>query len=266
MLPLACVVAAFQMVVFTTVAGLIRPGYDPSRNWISQLSLGPGGWLADVNLVLCGLWLLIGAAGLGHGLSHPRPSWTGVGRTAVSQGGLALPVGRAVGLWGGLDRAGRWAAGLIGWCGACLIVLAGVRTDAGIGYPPGVPATHTTVGLVHQLVAVTLGVAGVAAAALLGRATRRPYAGMVVALVMAVTFVAASVLVVLDDAGVWPGNPSGLLERVALFVGLGWIGLVGLEVTVRGGPSGSSASAPADPNEDETAGAATETAPAAGAR
>jgi hypothetical protein len=109
-------------------------------------------------------------------------------------------------------------------------------------------------------------VAGVAAAALLGRAARRPYAGMVVALVMAVTFVAASVLVVLDDAGVWPGNPSGLLERVALFVGLGWIGLVGLEVTVRGGPSGSSASAPGAPNEDETAGVATETAPAAGAR
>jgi hypothetical protein len=48
----------------------------------------------------------------------------------------------------------------------------------------------------------------------------------VVAAVMTVSFVAASVLVLLDDGGVLPGNPSGVLERVALFAGLGWIGLV----------------------------------------
>jgi hypothetical protein len=49
----------------------------------------------------------------------------------------------------------------------------------------------------------------------------------VLAAVMTVLFVAASVLVLLDAGGVLPGNPSGLLERVALFAGLGWIGLVG---------------------------------------
>jgi len=43
---------------------------------------------------------------------------------------------------------------------------------------------------------------------------------------MTVSFVAAGVLVLLDDGGVLPDNPSGLLERVALFAGLGWIGLV----------------------------------------
>ncbi|MCO8270261.1 DUF998 domain-containing protein [Actinoplanes sp. TRM 88003] len=231
-LALACVLGALQMIVFTTVAGLTRPGYDPSRNWISQLSLGPGGWLADLNLALCGLWLMIGAVGL-------RPVF---------------------------GHRGRWAVGLVAWCGACLVVLAVVPTDAGIGYPPGVPATHTTVGLVHQMVAVVLGVAGTAAAALLGRAARRPYAGMVVALVMAVTFVAASVLVVLDDAGVLPGNPSGLLERVALFAGLAWIAVVALEATINGAPSDSSARAPGRVSESETADAATETAPAASAR
>jgi hypothetical membrane protein len=191
MLPLACVVAAVQMAVFVTVAGAVRPGYDSSRNWISQLSLGPGGWLADVNLALCGLWLLLGAVGL-------RRQLTGSGA----------------------------AAGLVGWCGACLVVLAVLPTDAGIGYPPGVPEAHTAIGFAHQLVAVTLGLAGVVAAARLGPAVRRPYAGMVVAWIMGLTFVAASVLVVLDDAGVWPGNPSGALERVALFIGLAWIGVV----------------------------------------
>ncbi|WP_250030146.1 DUF998 domain-containing protein [Paractinoplanes maris] len=240
MLPLACVLAALQMIVFVTVAGLTRPGYDPSRNWISQLSLGPGGRLADVNLALCGLWLLIGAAGLRRQLTSAR--WTVA----------PVPV--------------RWAVGLVGWCGACLIVLAVLPTDAGIGYPPDVPETHTAIGLAHQLVAVTLGGAGVVAAALLGRCVHRPYAGLAVALLMAITFVAASVLVVLDDAGVLPGNPSGLLERVALFGGLAWIAVVALASTLNGGTSDSSATAPGPPTGARTATAAPETAPTATAR
>ena len=78
-------------------------------------------------------------------------------------------------------------------------------------------------GLLHKLLAVTLGVAGIVAVARLG--PRRT--ASVVAAVMTVSFVAATVLVLLDDGGVLPGNPSGVLERVALFAGFGWIGLVG---------------------------------------
>ncbi|MBM2618295.1 DUF998 domain-containing protein [Actinoplanes sp. LDG1-06] len=184
LLSLGCAVAAVQMSVFVTVAGLLRPGYDSSRNWISQLSLGPGGWLADLNLVLCGLWLVVGAEGLRR-------------------------------------RQRRGVAVLVAGCGACLAALAVLTTDAGLGYPPGVAPTHTTAGLIHQIVGIVLGMAGIAAAALLGpRAAART-----VAAVMAVTFVTASVLVLLDAGGVLPGNPSGLLERVALFLGLGWIGV-----------------------------------------
>jgi len=36
------------------------------------------------------------------------------------------------------------------------------------------------------------------------------------------------VLMLLDDGGVLPGNPSGLFERVALFAGRGWVGPAGL--------------------------------------
>ncbi len=197
LLPAACTVAAVQMIVFVTVAGLVRPGYDPNRNWVSQLSLGPGGWLATVNMAGCGLWLLAGAVGLHRSL--------------------------------GPGRAARGAVGAIAWCGACLVVLAALPTDAGIGYPPDVPATHTAIGAAHKLVAITLGLAGVAAAALLGRCRGVPGKGLVVAAVMTVTFAAASVLVVLDAAGVLPGNPSGLLERVALYLGLAWIGLLSLD-------------------------------------
>ena len=177
--------AAVQMIVVTTVDGLTRPGYDTARNWISQLSLGPGGWHGTVNLATCGLWAILCAAGLHR-------------------------------------RASRWTVGLILWCGLCLVALAVVRTDAGLGFPPGVPTEHTVRGLIHQVISVTLGVAGIGAVAGLG--PRRP--ARAVAALMTVTFVAAGVLVLLDAGGVLPGNPSGLLERVALFAGLGWIGLI----------------------------------------
>jgi hypothetical membrane protein len=191
------VLGAAQMIVFATVAGALRPGYDASRNWISQLSLGPGGWLATLNLATCGLWVIVGAGGLRHRLG---PGWT---------------------------------ARLVFWCGGCLIALALVPTDPGIGYPPDVPTAHTQIGRLHLLVALTLGLAGIGAAALLGRDVRAVRAGRVVAAIVAVAFVAGSVLVVLDDAGVTPGAPSGVLERVALFTGFGWIGWVSATLLVR---------------------------------
>ncbi|WP_430781691.1 DUF998 domain-containing protein [Actinoplanes sp. G11-F43] len=101
------------------------------------------------------------------------------------------------------------------WCGLLLVALAVVRTDAGLGFPPGVAEEHTTRGLIHQSIAVALAV--VALVAVRNR---------LVAAVMAVSFTAATVLVLLDAWGVLPGTPSGLLERIALFTGFGWIGLV----------------------------------------
>jgi hypothetical membrane protein len=182
-LPLFGVLAAVQMVVFVTVAGALRPGYDSSRNWISQLSLGPGGLLAAANLGTCGLWLVLAGFGLRS-------------RMAILSG-------------------------------LCLASLAFIRTDAGIGYPPGGLTTHTTHGLVHQFIAVAMGLAGVAAAATIGTEARiGRLIGRTVAAVMAIAFTAGSVLVLLDAANVWPGNPSGLLERVAMYLGLGWIAVV----------------------------------------
>lgn len=185
-LPAFGVLAAVQMIVVSTLDGLTRPGFDGTRNWVSQLSLGADGWRGTANLATCGLWVILCAVGL-----HRRAD------------------GRAV--------------GLILCGGLCLVSLAVVRTDAGLGFPPGVPDEHTLRGLIHKLISVALGVAGIGAVA--GVGPRR--AARVVAAVMAVSFVAASVLVLLDAGGVLPGNPSGLLERVALFAGLGWIGLVG---------------------------------------
>ena len=49
-----------------TIAGLIRPGYDPLRQYVSELALGPNGWLQTANFLVMGLLLIAFAVGLHH--------------------------------------------------------------------------------------------------------------------------------------------------------------------------------------------------------
>ncbi|WP_369076924.1 DUF998 domain-containing protein [Paractinoplanes toevensis] len=180
------------MIVFVAVAGALRPGYDANRHWISQLSLGPGGWAGALNLATVGIWLFLAGLGL---------------RSQVSRWGFRLLLG----------------------CGVDLVLIALFRTDAGIGYPPGLPAEHSLHGLVHKVLSLGLAGAGIGGVIALRTALpfrRSPVAGLVTAALMAVAFAAGAVLVSLDANGVLSGSPSGLFERVALFAGLGWIGAV----------------------------------------
>jgi hypothetical protein len=195
------------MVVFVSVVGDLRAGYDADRNWVSQLSLGPGGWLASVNVAFCGVLVILCGLGLSATLA---------------------PGARAT-------RAVR----LVVCSGICLVAIALVPTDPGIGYPPDVPTANTFVGMLHKVISVALGGAGIAAAVVLGRCLgswARPL-GVAVASVMAAAFVAGSVLVLLDAGGVLPGAPSGLLERVALYAGLGWIGVVSIVLLLGPAPT-----------------------------
>jgi hypothetical protein len=188
-------VAAGQMVVVSVVDGATRDGYDPVRNWVSQLALGPRGWAGALNLAVCGVWLILFAAGL-----HRH-----------------------------LPGAGA-AARLVALCGLGFAVIAAVPIDPGLDFPPGVPAVHTPLGLVHQAGAIALFAGGTLASAMLGRRIGWVRVGAAVAVLMIVSFVGAAVLVTLDVNGVLRGTPSGLLERVALYAGLGWIGTAGLIV------------------------------------
>ena len=194
-------VAAGQMLVVAGLDGAMRAGYDPGRNWVSQLSLGPHGWVGVVNLATCGGWLVAYAIGLL--------------------------------IWLPPSRGARWAGRLVLVCAAGFLVIAAVPIDPGLGYPPGVPAVHTGVGYLHQAGAIALFAAGTLASALLGRCVGAARAGLVVAGVMTIAFLVACVLVALDVTGTVEGTPSGLFERVALFTGLGWIGFVGLRVLRR---------------------------------
>jgi len=47
-----------------TVNGLLRPGYDPARRYISELSIGPQGWIQMVSFMLLGISILLFALGL----------------------------------------------------------------------------------------------------------------------------------------------------------------------------------------------------------
>lgn len=44
--------------IIYTIEGVARPGYDPLRQTISSLSLGPGGWIQQLNFALCGISIL----------------------------------------------------------------------------------------------------------------------------------------------------------------------------------------------------------------
>lgn len=187
--------AAVQMIGVSMADGATRPGYHLTRNWVSQLALGERGWLGELNLALCGVWLVLFAAGLS---AHGRATGT--------------------------------AARLVAVCGLGFGMIAAVPIDAGLGFPPGAPAAHTVAGRIHQIGAIAVFAGGTVAAVLVGRAIGRHRTGVAVAVVMMVSFVAAAVLVTLDEAGVIVGAPSGLLERVALYGGLGWLGFAGLVV------------------------------------
>ncbi|WP_306207882.1 DUF998 domain-containing protein [Actinoplanes sp. RD1] len=269
-LPLGALAAA-QMIAVVTLDGATRPGYDPWRNWVSQLALGPQGWQGTLNMTLCSLWLTLYALALHHHSRQPTPtaatdrhsrtdapdhhrrtdrasladrrsptdaadrhSRTTAGDDAVdparpprsrrtepvSRRGAAHPRADAALAAKRLRRGARWVLA----CALSLALTAALPTDPGLGFPPGTPPATTLVGQLHQAAGILVYLTGLQATLHLGP---RTYA-RIVAAVMTVAFAAATTLVLLDAYGVWPGTPSGLLERIALFTGLAWTGAAGL--------------------------------------
>ncbi|MBX6750999.1 MAG: DUF998 domain-containing protein [Micromonosporaceae bacterium] len=181
---LAGQVAVVTMIVVTTVDGLLRPGYSVTRHWISHLSLGDRGWLGVTNLLVCGL--LFAVFGLG------------------------------------LRRVSRAGAVLVTLAGSALVVAGLVPTDPGLDFPPGTANVRTPMGSVHEAAAGVLFLSLIIAAVVLGRASGRRGAGIAVAVGIVISFALCSVLVALDYSGTWPSAPSGLFEKVALFLAMAW--------------------------------------------
>ena len=107
------------------IEGFTRPGYDAWLQPISSLSLGPGGWVQQVNFVVFGVLLLLSSAGWYRLLSQ-----------------LLTPKDYAL-----------WFPLLQGISGLCLIG-AGIFSLDPLGYPPGVaPGPSTVHGTLHTIFA-----------------------------------------------------------------------------------------------------------------
>lgn len=103
--------------------GLTREGFDFGRNALSQLSLGPLGWIQIGVFLLTGVLLIAGAVGVRHALRG-------------APGGV-------------------WAPRLIGVFGASFLVAGVFTADPGAGFPEGAPETAapdmSLQGAVHML-------------------------------------------------------------------------------------------------------------------
>jgi hypothetical protein len=115
---------------------LTRPGFDIRRHDLSLLANGDLGWVHITLLVVTGLLVVAGAAGMRASLAAGR------GRT--------------------------WAPLLVGIYGAGLVAAGFLTADPALGFPPGTPASAHSVswhGLMH-LVSAAIGFLGLIAACL----------------------------------------------------------------------------------------------------
>lgn len=118
-------IGALLFTAIYLIEGATRPGYDAWRQPISSLSLGPGGWLQQVNFVVYGALLVLSAVGWYRFLTPAR-------------GAIWFPLLQGIG-------------------GLCLIGAGVFSTDPFPGYPPGSSLlTSTLHGTLHGIFAWVL--------------------------------------------------------------------------------------------------------------
>src|SRR5215469_15028456 len=197
------VIGPLLFIVVFLIEGATRPSYSAWRDAVSQLSLGTQGWMNSINIFICGLFLLCFAFGLKRAL---RP-----GKGSV------------------------WVPRLTLLCGVLLIMGAIFPISPALGYPPGVAPTYSLHGLIHAL-AVTIffgclsALCFVVGQRFVGDADWRGWAlySRLTGVVVAVFYIMTSVVTTLDMNGLLPDAPGGLLQRIAIISGFGWIMLLAL--------------------------------------
>ncbi|GAC1457264.1 MAG: hypothetical protein PVSMB4_17230 [Ktedonobacterales bacterium] len=206
-------------VVVALIEGATRPGYSAWRHFVSQLSLSNQGWMQIANFIVCGVLCLGFALGL---------------RRALEPG-----------------RGATWGPILLGVYGLGLVTAGIFVTDPAMGYPPDAQYRHqTTHGMIHGLSGLLV-FSSLAAAAfvLASRFSREPngrgwaiFSAITGALV-ALSFITSTVSSVLAETGAVPGSPTGVLQRIGIIAGWGWVALLALHV-LRTAPRAEVASVP----------------------
>ncbi|MGI9005696.1 MAG: DUF998 domain-containing protein [Streptosporangiaceae bacterium] len=184
---LACgVLGSLLFTAAFLIVGSARAGYDPLRQPISALSLGPGGWVQSANFIAFGLLMACFAVGL--------------------RGSLAPGTGAG------------WAPLLQAAVAAGLIIDGIFAQDPGRGYPPGITAVSTPSlhGLLHN---VGLGLAATALPArcfvLARRFAAEPRWRGWAAYSITTGILFLVLLAVFGMTNATPSAPAGLFEKLA---------------------------------------------------
>lgn len=190
------------------IEGVLRPGYNPWRHFVSSLSQGEAGWVQIANFIVCGALVLGFAIGLRRVL-YPGKSAT-------------------------------WGPILLGIFGISLIGAGVFVTDPMLGYPVGAPETVTKQGTMHMLLSLFAFAALIAACFVLARrfAADRAWRGWSVYSIL--TGIAVAILFILTDviASTVPNGPAGLVQRLTIITGWGWVALLALRLMRKGAPAG----------------------------
>lgn len=194
-------------IVVFLIEGAIRPGYSAWHNFVSDLSQSNQGWVQIASFLICGVFVLCFALGL---------------RQMFRSGKGAV--------WGPL---------LLGLFGLLLIIAGLFVTDPSLGYyPPGTSsATQTLHGTIHGTNApLVFGALTIAIFVLTRRFASDPawrgwaLYSLITGIICIVTFIAGLAVAVLDEKGILSQSPAGLLERVSIIAGWGWIAMLALRL------------------------------------
>ena len=159
------VIAGPFYLIFGLILALTRPGFDLTRDALSLLLLGAGGWLQALNLILAGAMTVVAAIGLAR-----TPRWP------------------------------RGAALLVGIYGLCLLLSVVFPPDATPDFPPdGGGGTFSTSGILHVVFGgigfLSLGSAAIVAVAWhLRRSVRGAVLSVVAGVVVIVGFIGGGAL------------------------------------------------------------------------
>jgi hypothetical membrane protein len=201
------VVGPLLFIVAFLIEGATRPGYSAWHNYVSSLSTSNQGWEQIANFLMCGLLVLCFAVGLRQVLR--------TGRSAV------------------------WGPILFGVFGLALVTAGIFVTDSSLGYPPGTTTSgpQTLHGTIHGVAGlVTFFSLAITCFVMARRFAGEPnwkgwaLASILVGIALIVLFIAFTTVSALDESGVLPNSPTGLLQRIAIILGWGWMALLALRL------------------------------------
>ena len=148
-------------------------------------------------------------------------------------------------------KGATWGPLLLGIFGLSLIIAGLFVTDPSLGYyPPGTSgSTHTLHGTIHGINApLAFGSLTIAIFVLARRFASDPawrgwaLYSLLTGSILVGSFIASLAVAVLDEKGILPNSPAGLLERVAIIIGWVWIALLAIRLLRQMRPSVSSTS------------------------